>query len=100
MNGTICLNCVNQTTQTLQEYFALTFSRELTSALFISVIYGLVVFDIRRHLEIETFFKKFNVPLFLRILIFPLYWIAIVTIGLIGVFVVVYYLFYLDRIFL
>lgn len=82
---------------TLTEYFQNTFTNELTNALFIALIFGLILADLRKYFPLEWVFKKFEVESgFIKLILFPLYYISLLTVGLLGVFLVVYFLWLMD----
>ena len=82
--------------QSLANYFSDTFSGQLTNALFIGVIYALIVDDLRKIFADWTL-KKFQInSIFWKITINLLSFIPSLVLGLIGVFCVVFFLWLLS----
>lgn len=82
---------------TLTEYFQNTFTNELTNTLFLALIFGLILADLRKYFPIEWVFKRFKVKSgFIKLILFPLYYLSLLTVGLLGVFLVVYFLWLID----
>lgn len=80
-------------------YFQLTFSNELTNALFIAIIFGLIVTDMRNYLPIEYLFRQFKIKSgYIKLLLFPFYYIFLITGGLIGLFLVIFVLWLISLI--
>jgi len=74
------------------QYFQNTFNEQLTNTLFIAIIFGLVIADLRKYFPIEAFFNlcKIKNPSW-KILLFLPYYGLLVTAGLVGVFGVVFF---------
>lgn len=67
------------------------FGGELTNALLIALAYGLILNDLRTYLDIEKFFDKCKIrkPIW-KVLLFAPYYFLVLTIGLLGLFVVIF----------
>ena len=74
----------------LTQYFQSTFSGELTNSLFIVIIFGLVITDLRKYFPIEKFFEEIKIKnVFLKIFLFSVYYFLLISAGTIGVYCVV-----------
>jgi len=64
---------------------------ELTYALLVAVFYGLILSDLKKYFPIENIFSFFRInDLWIKLLIFPLYYIGIVVIGVLGLIFVLF----------
>ncbi len=75
--------------QSFIEYGRETFSGVFTNALFIAIIYGMVVFDLKRILGIDKIIDKIKNPV-LKLLVLSTSYIMLILMGLIIVFFVVF----------
>ena len=71
--------------ETATQNLSATLGSELTNALFVAVVYGLILSDLRKYLSIEKFFEKLNINnIFIKIICFIFYYLLLITIGLFG----------------
>lgn len=75
----------------LIEYARPIFAGELTNTLLVALAYGLILNDLRKYLPIEKFFKKCKIKnIYLKILSFMIYYFLLITIGIFGLFLVIF----------
>lgn len=74
-----------------------TFNGVLTNSLFISVLYALIVFDLRKIMRYDEMIKRFN-NIFLKIYISLSFYIFFIVMGLLIIFIIVFLLWSISEV--